>query len=109
MQDSQAYSQFERNDSAGFNLLHLDDIKFVRFARSGAVLVAISSLLLPLLSFASILGEEHPRAHCFPCSLARPSHAAERTVPRPLLPPLLPPLYFQTQLLLLLLLLLHQL
>lgn len=57
MDSTQAYSQFERNDRSGFNVLHLDDVKFVKIARSGAVVVAVSSLLFPLLSLTSIIGK----------------------------------------------------
>ena len=64
MDSNQAYAQFERNGSSGFNVLHLDDVKFVKFARSGAVVVAVSSLLFPLLSPTSILG----KFSLFPCS-----------------------------------------
>ena len=64
MDSNQAYAQFERNGSSGFNVLHLDDVKFVKFARSGAVVVAVSSLLFPLLSPGSILG----KCSLLPCS-----------------------------------------
>ena len=55
MQDN-TYAQFDTSGGVGrFNVLHLD-VKFLRLARCGAIVVAATSLLLPLLSITTIFG-----------------------------------------------------
>jgi len=54
--ENNTYAQFDASGGAGrFNVLHLD-VKFLRLARVGAVVVVATSMLLPLLSITTILG-----------------------------------------------------